>query len=373
MSFENMNKILEIDECNLVTIVESGVILYDLRQALEKRGLFYPADPGERSSAIGGNINTNAGGINGVKYRNTRSYVLGLEAVLSSGKVLRLGSKTIKRSSGYELMHLIIGSEGPLAAVTKVILKILKLPKRFITLYVPFPTLSDAITTVPIVIRRKTTPTAIEFFEKEPLLIVEKYTGKTMPHHDAEAYLLLRIDGEKINELHELAEAIADICLENNALDVLVADTKRAQERIWDLRGRFYEALVENDVTEIVDTVVPPCTIADYMEEVKHFSKKWNIRILGLGHAGDGNIHLVLIKDDLRDKDWKEKYPKTMKQLYETAVKFGGTISGEHGIGMDKKVYLPISIGEEELKLMKGVKQLFDPNYILNPGKIFDI
>jgi len=373
MSFEEMNRILEIDEDNLVAVVESGVILLDLRTELEKRGLFYPADPGERSSAIGGNVNTNAGGMNGVKYGNTRGYVLGLEVVLPSGKVVTLGGKTIKRSTGYELLHLIIGSEGTLAAVTKVILRLMKLPKIFITLYVPFPSLHNAIKTVPEIIRRKITPTAMEFIEKAPLLVAEEHLGERMPHDDAEAYLILRIDGDSEDELYKIGEAVADICMENNASDVLIADTKEAQEKIWDIRGRFYEALIQNRVADIVDTVVPPSRIADYMDEVKKISKKHGNRVLGYGHAGDGNVHLQIMKDDLSDEEWTQGRLKTMRELYTTAVAFGGTISGEHGIGLAKKDFFPIGVGEEEMKLMKGIKSLFDPHTILNPGKIFDM
>jgi glycolate oxidase len=373
MSFEDMDKILEIDEGNLVAVVESGVVLLNLREKLERKGLFYPADPGEKSSAIGGNISTNAGGMNGVKYGNTRGYVLGLEAVLPSGKILKLGSKTIKRSTGYELMHLIIGSEGTLAAVTKVILKLIKRPKLFITLYVPFPSLRDAIKTVPEIIRRKITPTAIEFLEREPLLLAEKHVGKTMPHNEAAAYLILRINGEKEEELLGVGEVVAEICMENNAIDVFIADTKEAQDKIWDLRGHFYEALVHNETVELVDTVVPPSTVADYMDEVRHVAEKCGVRIMGFGHAGDGNVHLHLMKDKLSDEEWIKRWPETMKQVYETAVTFGGTISGEHGIGLAKKKFFGIAIGKEEMRLMKEIKRLFDPNYILNPGKIFDL
>ena len=373
LSFEDMNKILEIDEENLVAVVESGVVLLHLRQELEKRGLFYPADPGENSSAIGGNVGTNAGGMNGVKYGNTRAYVLGLEVVLSSGEIMKLGGKTFKRSTGYELMHLIIGSEGTLAAVTKIILKLIKLPKYFITLYTPFRSLHEAIKTVPEIIRKKITPTAIEYIEKDSLLVVEKYLEKTMPNHDAEAYLIIRIDGDSEDELYAVGEAVSNICMENNALDVLVANTKETQDKIWSIRGSFYEALVRNRVVQMVDTVVPPSKIADYIEKVKSISRKWEIRIFSVGHAGDGNVHLILMKDDLSDDVWTEKWPKTMKQLYETAISYGGTISGEHGIGFDKKKYLSLSIGESELGLMKSIKRLFDPNNILNPEKIFDM
>jgi glycolate oxidase len=310
--------------------------------------------------------------MNGVKYGNTRGYVLGLEVVLPSGKILNLGGKTIKRSTGYELMHLIIGSEGTLAAVTKIILKLIKRPNIFITLYVPFPTLNNAIKTVPEIMRKKMIPTAIEFFEREQLLLTEKYTGKTMPHHDAEAYLLIRLDSDNEDELYKIGEAVSAICMENHAVDVLIADTKESQRTIWDLRERFAEAIIQNGVVEMLDTVVPPSRIADYIEEVKKVALTNGLRILGVGHAGDGNVHLLILKDDLSSEKWKERYPKTMKAIYKTAVAFGGTISGEHGIGLDKKDYFSIGVCEEELRLMKELKALFDPNNILNPGKIFD-
>jgi glycolate oxidase len=373
MSFEDMNRILEIDEDNLVAVVESGVVLLQLRQELERRGLFYPADPGETSSAIGGNVNTNAGGMNGVKYGNTRGYVLGLEVVLASGEVLTLGGKTVKRSTGYELMHLIIGSEGTLAAVTKIILRLIKLPPHCITLYIPFQSLHDASKAVPDIIRKKVTPTAIEYIERDSLLIVEHHLEKTMPHHDAEAYLLIRIDGDSEDELYATGEAVSSICMDNHALDVLIASTKEAQERIWDIRGRFYEVLVKNHVVQMIDTVVPPSTIAAYIDDVKAIAQKWGIRIFSVGHAGDGNVHLMLLKDDLSDDVWTDKWPQVMKHLYATAVAYGGTISGEHGIGVDKKAYLPLGINASALDLMKAIKRLFDPHAILNPGKIFDL
>jgi len=194
-----------------------------------------------------------------------------------------------------------------------------------------------------------------------------------MPHNSAEAYLIMRIDGDTEDELYEVGEAVSNICMENHAIDVLIADTKEAQDRIWDLRGRFYEALVHEHVGELVDTVVPPSRVSEYIDAVKEVSEKNGVRILSYGHAGDGNVHLHLMKDDLSDDEWNEKWSASMKEVYETAVAFGGTISGEHGIGFVKKQFLPISTGEEELQLMKGIKRMFDPNNILNPGKIFDI
>lgn len=373
LSLERMNRILEIDEDNLMAVVEAGVVLSDLRAEVEKRGLFYPADPGERTSVIGGNVGTNAGGMNGVKYGKTRDYILGLEVVLPSGKVLNLGGKVVKRSTGYDLMHLIIGSEGTLAVVTKAILKLVKLPKMFMTLYVPFNNLHDAARAVSDILRERITPTAMEFVERDVILEAERKVGKTMPHHDSEAYLIIRIEGDKEEELYENAEGISEICMKNNAVDVLVADTKERQDRIWDIRSIFYEAIVKSETVELVDAAVPPSKIPEYVEKVKEISQRYGVRILSYGHAGDGNIHVHPMKGDLSDDEWNEKLPKVMEDLYREARALGGVISGEHGIGWTKKKYLPICLDEEEIRLMKEIKRIFDPNNILNPGKIFDI
>lgn len=373
LSFERMNHILEIDEENLVAVVEPGVMLLTLREELTRCGLFYPADPGERTSAIGGNVATNAGGINGVKYGNTRQYIVGLEAVLASGAVLQLGGKTLKRSTGYELLHLVVGSEGTLAAITKVILRVMKEPQRVITLYVPFPNLTAAIATVPHIIREKITPTAIEFIEQELLLMVERLVDQRMPHDEAAAYLIIRLDGDEETSLYTLGEAVAQLCLAHGAEDVLIAESREAQARIWDLRSRFYEVLKSAYVLDTVDAVVPISQIAEYIRLGEQISQKHGLTIHGLGHAGDGNVHLMLLKDTLSDTDWSEKLSDAKQELHEAAVALGGTISGEHGIGLEKKKYLPLIASRDELTIMRNIKRVFDPHNILNPGKIFDL
>ncbi len=372
MLFERMNKVLEVDEENLMAVLEGGAVLLDFRQEVEKRGLFYPADPGERTSAIGGNVATNAGGMNGVKYGKTRDYVLGLEIVLPSGKVMQLGGKTVKRSMGYDLMQLVIGSEGTLAAITKVTVKLIKLPGMFMTLYVPFEDLHAAVASVCEVLRERITPTAMEFVERDAILLAEEHLEKTMPHHDAAAYLIIRLEADKEDELYEEAEAISEICTKNGAVDVLVADTADSQSRIWDIRSHFYEAVVKARIAELVDAAVPPGKIADFMQAVKEISRQHGMRIIGYGHAGDGNIHLHPLKDSLSDEQWERGLPEVMKAIYSKAVEFGGTVSGEHGIGSAKKPYLPMALDEGEIAIMREIKAIFDPNGILNPGKIID-
>lgn len=371
LSFERMNKILEIDENNMVAVAESGVVLMNLREEVERRGLFYPADPGERTSSIGGNVNTNAGGMNGVKYGKTRDYVLGLEAILPSGEILNLGGKTVKRTTGYELMHLLIGSEGTLAAVTKVIVRLIKLPTQFMTLYIPFNKLQDGVKSVSDILLTRTPPTAIEWMERDVVLEAERYAGKKMPHNEAEAYLIIRLEGEKEDELYEFSQLIYDICMKNGAVDVLAATSKDDQNRIWDIRSVLYEGLQKKGILKLIDTVVPRSKIADFMQTAKDVSNKYGVRVLGLGHAGDGNIHLTLLKENLTDEEWAEKAPQVVEEIFRVAVSFGGTVSGEHGIGYVKRKYLPLAVSQEQIRLMREIKKVFDPNNILNPGKIF--
>ncbi|MEM2905483.1 MAG: FAD-linked oxidase C-terminal domain-containing protein [Candidatus Bathyarchaeia archaeon] len=373
LSLERMNRILEVDEDNLMAVVEPGVLLQDLKAEVERRGLFYPADPGEKKASIGGNVCTNAGGMNGVKYGNTRRYILGLEAVLPSGRVLTLGGRTLKRSTGYDLMQLLIGSEGTLAVITKVIVKLIKLPEIFATLYVPFNSLGDAARCVSEVLRRRMTPTAMEFVEKDVILEAEKHVGRTMPYHDAEAYLIIRLEGETEQDLEREAEQISAICFRNHAVKVLFAETKEKQDAIWNIRSSFYEAIVKSRVAQIGDAAIPPSRIPEYVRKVKEISREYGIRVLCYGHAGDGNIHVHPLEDRLGDEEWAEKVPKVMESLYREAAALGGTVSGEHGIGYAKKQYLPISVDQEQIRLMREIKRLFDPNNILNPGKIFDM
>lgn len=372
INFEKMNRILEVDEDNLMVVVEAGVVLLDLRQDIEKRGLFYPVDPGERTSMIGGNVATNAGGMNCVKYGKVRDYVLGLEIVLSSGKILQLGGKTVKRSIGYELMHLIIGSEGTLAAITKATLRLIKLPKFFITLYIPFNDVDGVVKSVSEILKNRLTPTAIEFVEKDAILETERQTYKKMPNHDAEAYLIIRIDGDNESTLLSEGEMISNICLENKALDALIANTKESQSKIWDIRSLFYKCIVKNRDAEEMDTVIPPSNLADYMKAIKNISANYEVRILNYGHAGDGNIHIHLMRDSLSIEEWLQKLPQIMAEIYQTTVTFGGAISGEHGIGIAKKEYFQKDFDNEQIIFMKEIKRVFDPNNILNPGKIFD-
>jgi glycolate oxidase len=292
--------------------------------------------------------------------------------VLPSGKILQLGGKTVKRSTGYELMHLIIGSEGTLAVVSKIIIKLIKLPRNFITLYIPFNTLDDAIRSVSDILKNRLTPAALEFLERDVILETEKQTGKRMPHDTAEAYVIARLCDDDESVLYTEGEEISKICLRNGSLDVLVADTDESQRKIWDVRSMVYDGIIKGRDVQIVDTAVPIGDIAKYMKVVKNISTKYGIRILSLGHAGDGNIHIHPIKGQKSNEEWSQIHPRIMEEIYKASVSFGGTISGEHGIGYAKKKYFTSYFDNEQIKLMKGIKKVFDPTNILNPGKILD-
>ena len=367
-----MNHILELDEENLTVTVEPGVLLMELSKYVEEHNLFYPPDPGEKSATIGGNISTNAGGMRAVKYGGTRDYVRELEVVLMDGRILRFGGKIVKNSSGYDLKDLIIGSEGTLAVITKAILKLLPLPQKTVSLLIPFPDITAAIKTVPAIIKARCIPTAIEFMQREVILDAESYLGSKFPDSSADAYLLLKFDGADSREIEGYYESAAQICLEHGAKDIFISDTAERDETIWKARGAFLEA-IKSSTTDMdeVDVVVPRSSVAEMVEFSHRLQEKVGARIKCFGHAGDGNLHIYVLKDDLGDGEWTEKLGAAMDEMYAKAKSLSGEVSGEHGIGFAKKPYLARSLASENLELMRGIKAVFDPNNLLNPGKIF--
>lgn len=378
LSLENMKGILEIDEKNLMGVLGAGVILTDFYAEVEKAGLFFPPHPGDETATIGGIIATNAGGARAVKYGVFRNFVRGLEVVLPQGEIINLGGKIMKNSSGYNLLHLLIGSEGTLGIVTQVILNLLPLPSAAITLIIPYKNLDDAIKTVPAIIRNKITPMAIEFIERDALTVTENTLQKKWPCQMGEAYLMVVVDGSSKDEVEKASKSIAEICLANNAIDVFVAGSKEKQQNILDIRSQIYEALKPKTI-EILDIIVPRNEIANHVARVHEISAKYGMWLPTYGHAGDGNVHTHLMKADLKEgklnteeiDGWKEKYSRVRKELYEDAIARGGTISGEHGIGITKREYLPLVVEQKQMELMRAIKKIFDPNNILNPGKIF--
>lgn len=367
-----MNNFLELDEENLTITVEPGVLLMELSAYVEEREFFYPPDPGEKSATIGGNISTNAGGMRAVKYGVTRDYVQGLEVVFPNGTVVNLGGKVVKNSTGYALKDLMVGSEGTLGLITKATLKLLPLPKKAISLLIPYPTLEKAIRTVPLIVKSKTIPTAIEFMQREVIIDAEEYLGKKFPDNSADAYLLLKFDGNSTEEIEEAYDNVAKLCLEQGASDILISDTSEREESIWKARGAFLEAIKGSTTyMDEVDVVVPRNRVNDMVEYIHNLYKEVNVRIKSFGHAGDGNLHAYILRDDLNEEEWDEKMNDAMEKIYGKARELEGQVSGEHGVGYAKKSYLLKSMDPDLIEVMSGIKKAFDPKNILNPHKIF--
>lgn len=372
LDLSQMNNILELDEENLTITVEPGVLLMELAKYVEEREFFYPPDPGEKTATIGGNISTNAGGMRAVKYGVTRDYVRHLEVVLPNGKIVNFGGKIVKNSSGYDLKDLIVGSEGTLGIITKATLKLLPLPKKTVSLLIPFENISQAINTVPKIIKAKCIPTAVEFMQKEVIEDAESYLGSKFPDSSSDAYLLLKFDGSSKEEIENYYDDTAKICLENGAADIFISDTEERDETIWKARGAFLEA-IKNSTTDMdeVDVVVPRNSVNEMVEFSHALQKEAGARIKCFGHAGDGNLHIYVLKDALGEKEWLEKLDFAMDEMYKKARELKGEVSGEHGIGYAKKAYLAKSLDETSIELMRGIKKVFDPKNILNPDKIF--
>lgn len=371
LNMTKMNRILELDEDNLTLTVEPGVLLMEIAKYAEERDFFYPPDPGEKSATIGGNINTNAGGMRAVKYGVTRDYVRGLELVLPNGEIIEAGGKVVKNSSGYSIKDLICGSEGTLAIVTKAVLKLLPLPKKSISLLIPFSDLEIAINTVPKIIKSKAIPTAIEFMQREVILAAEEYLGKKFPDSTSDAYLLLTFDGNSKEEIEKDYEKVAELCLKEGALDVFISDTEERKEAIWSARGAFLEA-VKASTTEMdeCDVCVPRNYVAEFIKYTHELQKEFNVRIRSFGHAGDGNLHVYVLRDEMTEDEWRKKLSDVFEGMYKRARELNGVVSGEHGIGFAKRLYLFKQYNETYVNLMKNIKLAFDPKNILNPGKV---
>ncbi|MFH0788827.1 MAG: FAD-linked oxidase C-terminal domain-containing protein [Pseudomonadota bacterium] len=374
LSVEKMNRILEIDQKNLMITVEPGVITGDIHRAVEAEGLFYPPDPASLDScSIGGNIAEDAGGPRAVKYGVTRGYVCGLEAVLPSGEIIQCGGKLVKNVTGYNLIQLLVGSEGTLAVVTKIILKLLPLPKVRMDLLVPFDDFQSAADSVSDIIAHRIVPTTIEFMEQDSLKAVERLLKKQFPFNDAAAQLLIQLDGNHQETVESEAEVVGGLCLEHGARDVLVAKDRPTRERLWEARRMIIESLnFESPVNHMEDVVVPRSQIPTLLKGIRDIaSNNYALRIISFGHAGDGNVHVNVLKDNLADNQWEKLIPTVAEEIYRLALSLGGTITGEHGIGCTRKRYLPMALDASQIDLMRGIKAVFDPNYILNPCKVF--
>ena len=366
-----MNKIIELDSDNLTVTVQPGVLLMELASFVEENDFMYPPDPGEKSATIGGNISTNAGGMRAVKYGVTRDYVRALTVVMPNGEIVKLGAKVAKNSSGYSLKDLVVGSEGTLCIITEAVLDIIPLPKISLSLLVPFADMKSAIEAVPKIFKSKVTPTAIEYMSRDTILFAEDYLGKKFPDKKNDAYILLTFDGNTEAQVNEDMNTVAELCLEIGAVDVYIVDTEERKKSVWSSRGAFLEA-IKASTTEMdeCDVVVPVNKVDEFINFTHELAKRKGVRIPSFGHAGDGNLHVYICKDELSQSAWKKVLNDCFDEMYSKAEELGGLVSGEHGIGYAKKDYLKKQLGDTPIAIMQGIKKVFDEKNILNPEKI---
>ncbi len=376
ISFEKMASVIEVDYDNLMIEVEAGMVTNEVNEIVGERGLWFAGYPMSLQSCyVGGNIAENAGGGKAVKYGVTERYVMGLEVVTPTGEIVRLGGKLTKDVTGYNLKQLIVGSEGTLGIVTKVILKLSGVPTATSNLLVLFETPKEAIDIVPVVLGKGLVPTSLEFMDKLSVQTACKYLNESLPYENCGAMLLVEADGTDPAQVERDAEAIGDICMDHGAQEVYVADNKTTQERIWAVRRNIAEAFkVYSPVQSLEDIVVPISAIPDIIPELERIANKYDITIPCYGHAGDGNLHATLVKNPAHSNEqWLEIEKKALHDLYEVTTRLGGKISGEHGIGIKRKGYMKELMDPNELELMQAIKRAWDPNNIMNPGKLIDI
>ena len=371
-----MNKILSYDLENFAVTVQPGVLLQQLADDALTHGCLYPPDPGEKMATLGGNVATNAGGMRAVKYGATRDYVRAMTVVLPTGEITHFGSTVSKTSSGYSLTNLMVGSEGTLGIITELTLKLIPAPKATVSLIAPYEDLDACISTVPKVFMNHFKPQAVEFFEKEILISSEEYLGKQVfPRKvdgvEAGAYLLLTFDGDSMDELDPIVERAAEMLVEEGALDVLIADTAPKLKDAWAARSSFLEGIEEQTkLLDECDVVVPVSRIADFVGYFKSIEPNYGFKVKSFGHAGDGNLHIYTCANDMELDEFKKQVDDFMTKIYDKATEMGGLVSGEHGIGMGKVEYLALRVGPVNMALMQGIKKVFDPKMILNPGKV---
>lgn len=376
LSTERMNAILEIDERNLQVTVEPGVITEVLQNAVKEKGLFYPPDPSSRGSCfIGGNIAANSGGPKAVKYGVVKDYVLNLEIVLATGAIIHTGSNVLKNSTGYNLTQLIVGSEGTLGIVTKIVLKLIPLPRYDLLMLVPFASLEKASEAVSAIFRAGFTPSAVELVEIDALKIVSQWVDSyAVPVNDAiAAHLIIEVDGNNRDVLMNDMEQIAGLTTQYEGGEVFFADDAQQKAELWKLRRRTAEAIKLAGYTIEEDTVVPRAALPALIKGVKALARQHGFHAVCYGHAGDGNLHIRIKKEGTVNSYDDPEMTRSLRALFELVKSLGGTISGEHGIGLVQKPYMDIVFDETQLQLMRGIKKTFDPNNILNAGKIFDL
>ena len=374
LSMERFNKIIEIDEQNLQVTVEPAVITQVLREAVAEKGLFYPVDPSSMGSCwIGGNIAENSGGARAVKYGVTKDYVLNLEVVLPNGAIIWTGANTLKNSTGYNLTQLMVGSEGTLGVITKAVLKLLPKNNHNVLMLVPFYKAHEACEAVSAIFRAGIVPSALEFMERDAIDWTLKYHDNinVNVNDNVQAHLLIEVDGNYPEILMLEAEKIMTVVEQFEIDEVLFADTEDEKNALWKMRRSVAEAVKANSVYKEEDTVVPRFMLPELLTGIKKIGERYGFKSVCYGHAGDGNLHVNIIKGDMTDDNWQTQVPLGIREIFELTVSLKGTLSGEHGIGFVQKNFMDIAFSRTHLELMESIKRVFDPNNILNPGKIF--
>ena len=376
LDLSRMDRVLELDEDTMTVTVEPGMLLQDLQAYVEARGLFYPPDPGEKASSIGGNISTNAGGMRAVKYGVTRDYVLAMTVVLPDGRVMELGKTVCKTSSGYSLLHLMIGSEGTLGVITELTLKLIPKPEMNVSLILPFADVETAIASVPKIKLANLDPQSIEFMERDIVDSSAAFTGNTIfptvvDGKEAGAYILVTLVGDSEAELTAKMDRLGALAEQRGAYDTLVVWTDGLKKDVWAARSAFLTVIeADTKLLDEMDVVVPVDRIAEFLVYTRATGKAEGITIRNFGHAGDGNLHIYCCANDMALDEFKRRSKAVMDKCYAKCIEFGGQVSGEHAIGHAKKQYLVESAGETAFGLMQAIKQVFDPKGILNPGKV---
>ncbi len=371
LDLSKMNKIINLDKSTFTVEVESGVVLNQLQQYVENEGLFYPPDPGEKTATIGGNISTNAGGMRAVKYGVTRDYVRKLEVVLANGTILNLGGDTIKNSSGLDLKDLFIGSEGTLGVITKAFLKVIPKPKKSISAIIAFDALELGIESVNRIINENINATAIEFMEKKVIENTERYLNLKLPCSSGNSYLLLTFDGETDSEIELNSNKAKEVSAKSGAVDFILLKDKEEINNTWQIRGALVKAVEAISEEEPVDIVVPIDKIVEFIDFTKILEEKYKIQVISFGHAGDGNIHLCVVRNGIEESLWREKSHKLLKELYCKCYELNGVTSGEHGIGISKKEYFLRNTNNKNIEYMREIKKVFDDKFILNNNKVY--
>lgn len=379
LSMERFNKILNIDELNLQATVEPGVITEVFQNAVKEKGLFYPPDPASKGSCfIGGNVSENSGGPKAVKYGVTRDYVINLEVVLPTGEIIWTGANVLKNSTGYNLTQLMCGSEGTLGIITKIVFKLRGYPQKDVLLLIPFESSTRGCEAIAAIFRDGITPSGMEFFERDVVETTVEYCAEVLsspvstPFQEGmNAFLLCELDGNDEEVLMRDAERVMNVVEKFGCGDVLFAESSAQKEELWKVRKNLSPAINWKTLTKSEDVVVPRANMPKLIAGIKEIGKRYGFNSVCFGHLGDGNLHVNILRENISEEDWKTKVPEGIGEIFKLTVSLGGTLSGEHGIGMAKRPYMPLAMNAANLELMRGIKKVFDPNGILNPGKIF--